>query len=140
MASRWDDLFRVCGLPLDGAEGSAVFFCVRRYVPSVAFKFREGESSEFEKERGIIYDNGGHRGQIYLASLIAHEILHLYGAVDLAPHKAPDQLKEYASQYARDLMHTPTQDALDGYDIGGLTAYLVGWSRTKPELLAQVTT
>lgn len=75
---RWDDLFRVYGLPLDRAEGSAVFFCVRRSVPSVAFQFREGENSEFEKERGIIYDNGGDTGQIYLASQIAHEILHPY--------------------------------------------------------------
>lgn len=139
VSSRWDDLFRVYGLPLDGAEGSAVFFCVRRSVPSVAFQFREGENSEFEKERGIIYDNGGDTGQIYLASQIAHEILHLYGAVDLAPHKAPDRLKEYASQYSGDLMHTPTRHALDGYHIGDLTAYLVGWSQTKPELPAQVT-
>lgn len=30
VASRWDDLFKVAGLPLSGAEGSAVIFCVRR--------------------------------------------------------------------------------------------------------------
>jgi hypothetical protein len=137
VASRWDDLFRAGGLPLNGKEGSAVVFCVRRWVPSVAFPFFEGENVEFDRERAIIYDNGGEAGQLFLDSQIAHELLHLYGAVDLAPDKAPEPLKEFASQYSDDVMHTPTQRSIESYCIGDLTAYLVGWLKTKPACLAQ---
>ncbi len=71
VASRWDNLFKAAGLPLNGTEGSAVVFCVRRWVPSVAFPFFKGENVEFERERAIIYDNGGEAGQLFLDSLIA---------------------------------------------------------------------
>jgi hypothetical protein len=136
VASRWDDLFRAGGLPLNGADGSALVFCVRRWVPSVAFPFFEGVNVEFERERAIIYDNGGEAGQLFLDSLIAHELLHLYGAVDLAPDKTPEPLKEFASQYSDDVMHTPTQRSIECYCIGDITAYLVGWLKTKPACLA----
>jgi hypothetical protein len=137
VASRWNDLFRAAGLPLNGTEGSAVVFCVRRCVPSVAFPFFKGVNVEFERERAIIYDNGGGAGQLFLDSLIAHELLHLYGAVDLAPDKTPEPLKELASEYPDDVMHTPTQRSMESYCIGDLTAYLVGWLKTKPACLAQ---
>jgi hypothetical protein len=139
VASCWNDLFKSGGLPLYGTEGSAVVFCVRRYVPSVAFPFFEGQNDEFERERAIIYDNGGEEGQLFLDSQIAHELLHLYGAVDLAPDKTPDPLKKFASQYSDDVMHTPTQRAIESYCISDLTAYLVGWRKTKPAFLAQTT-
>jgi hypothetical protein len=139
VAQRWYELFETCGLVLDRSEGSAVFFCVRRYFPSIAFQFFEGENIEFERERGIIYDNGGEAGQLYLDSLITHEILHLYGAVDLALGKAPDPLKKYAKQYSDDVMHTPTQRPLDNYCLGDLTRYLIGWCQTKPAWLTQAT-
>jgi len=135
VAERWDDLFVSSGLTLSGLEGSAVFFCVRRYVPSVAFPFCQGQHMEFERERGIIYDNGGAAGQWYLDSQIAHEILHLCGAVDLAPEKAPDVIKAFVNQYPNDVMHTPTQQAIDKYCVGNLTAYLVGWTQTRPAYL-----
>lgn len=137
VASRWDDLFRAGGLPLNGTEGSAVIFCVRRWAPSVAFPFSDGQNVEFERERAIIYDNGGDAGQLFLDSQIAHELLHLYGAVDLAPDKTPEPLKEFASQYSDDVMHTPTQRSIECYCVGEITAYLVGWLKTKPSSLAQ---
>ena len=134
VASRWDDLFRASGLVLDGAEGSALFFLVRRYANSVAFRFFEGEDLEFEKERGIIYDNGGPGGQIFLSSQIAHEILHLYGAVDFAPNKERGLRNEFSDRYHDDVMHTPTQRPLSDYEISDLTAYLVGWTQVRPVL------
>jgi len=138
VASRWGDLFRSGGLPLDGTEGSAVVFCVRRWVPSVAFPFFEGQDVEFERERAIIYDKGGEAGQSFLASLIAHELLHLYGAVDLDPDKTLEPLKKLANQYADDIMHTPTQRSIECYCIGDITGYLVGWLKTKPACLTQL--
>lgn len=135
VASRWNSLFQNAGLPLHGTEGSAVFFLVRRYVQSVAFPFFIGENAEFEKERSIIYDNGGETGQLFLDSLIAHELLHLYGAVDLAPTKTPAQLKDSSNTFLDDVMHTPTQKPIEDYCISDLTAYLVGWRNEMPALL-----
>lgn len=135
VASRWSELFEKCGLPLDDSDGSAVFFCVRRHHPSLAFPFREGDNSEFDRERAIIYDRGGAGGQRYLESLLAHEILHLYGAVDLAPGKAPPPLRSDADSFADDVMHTPTRHPLRGYCIGDLTRYLIGWCDSKPAWL-----
>lgn len=107
-------------------------------MPSIAFAFFEGENLEFERERAIIYDNGGEKGQLFLDSQIAHELLHLYGAVDFAPGKTPDEaLTGLSSQHSDDVMHTPTQRDIECYRVGEITAYLVGWLKTKPACLAQ---
>ena len=135
LSERWDRLFQLAGLPLTGDEGSAIFFCVRRWVSSVAFPYSDGQHNEFRSERGIIYDKGGLEGQIYLSSLIVHELLHLFGAVDLAPGKSHDCVTEYANKNLDDIMHTPTQRPLEQYKIGDLTGYLIGWSDTRPECL-----
>jgi hypothetical protein len=133
VACGWNELFDKAGLSIKATEGSAVIFCVRRYFPSIAFPYTKDQNVEFEKERAIIYDNGGETGQIYLDSEIAHEILHLYGAVELAPNKAPLLLSKHSSQFSDDVMHTPTQKAITSYCISNLTAYLIGWHRTMPE-------
>jgi hypothetical protein len=135
VADRWDDLFTTCGVPLTGSEGSALFFCVRRYYPSIAFPFFVGENVEFERERGIIYDNGGDAGQWYLASEIAHEVLHLYGAVELKPGKASNDIEKHSHRFVDDVMYEPTQRPLNEYCISDLTAYLVGWSQIIPAYL-----
>ena len=133
VAQRWNELFNQYGLPLVYADGAALFFVVRRCVPSIAFPYQEGEHDEFRMERGIIYDFGGIiEGQQHLDSHIAHEILHLYGAVDLNPKKSPHGLYRYASQDYNEVMHTPTQHEIDGYHISKLTAYLVGWQDCNP--------
>ena len=135
LSACWDRLFQLARLPLTGDDGSAIFFCVRRWVPSVAFPYIDGEHPEFQCERGIIYDNGGWEGQTHLSSQIVHELLHLYGAVDLAPGKSHHSVTEYANKNLDDIMHTPTQRPLEQYKIGDLTGYLIGWSGTRPECL-----
>jgi hypothetical protein len=109
-----------------------MLFCVRRYYPSISFPFYDGQNAEFRCERGIIYDKGGNGGQRYLDSLIAHELLHLYGAADLAPERAPPALSLDLRQHKDDVMHTPTRQELERYCIGEVTAYLVGWSHQAP--------
>jgi hypothetical protein len=127
LAERWNELFELAGLPLNEGDGSVILFFVRRHVPSVAFRYCVGQHPEFEKERAIIYDMGGVGGQTYLDSLIAHEILHLYGAEDFAPEKVHESLKEIARELSDDVMHTPTQKPINEYDVSEVTAYLVGW-------------
>jgi hypothetical protein len=137
VAGGWSELFQQSGVELVGADGSALLFCVRRHECPIAFSFSQGQNAEFEKERGIIYDNGGHPGsQIYLDSAIAHEILHLYGAVDLKPTKAPAPLNTMPDAcWDNDVMHTPNHRPIDQYSIGEVTAYLVGWDQERPSVL-----
>lgn len=134
VASLWDAMFTRCNLPLSPSDGSAIFFVVRRYVPSIAFQYAADDEPEFSKERGIIYDEGGAGMQRYLDSEIAHEILHLYGAVDLAPGKTPASLVPFrAFLDPDDVMGVPTQRPLTAYHISDLTAYLVGWRDARPK-------
>jgi hypothetical protein len=135
LAERWDELFELAGLALTEVDdGSAILFCVRRdEPPSVAFRYCVGQHPEFEKERAIIYNMGGNGiRQEYLDSLIAHEILHLYGAEDLAEGKVHESLKEIAQKLTDDVMHTLTQKPINEYDISEVTAYLVGWLEMNP--------
>jgi hypothetical protein len=122
-----------------------MLFGVRRYYPSIAFPYSEGQHPEFSKERGIIYDLGaddqGKEGQTFLDSQIAHEILHLYGAVDLIPSKFPPEASSVKdvvlrNTAANDVMAIPTQHAIDSYSVGPFTAYLVGWSSDQPGWLS----
>jgi hypothetical protein len=146
VASLWNDFFEIHGLPGTGINGRFVLFGVRRYRPSIAFPFQDGEDPEFEKERGIIYDVGadasGQPGQRYLDSLIAHEILHLYGAIDLAAIGSPidpDLLREVVSPIIgpNEVMDHPTQQPINEYFVSDLTAYLVGWRSELPSWLTR---
>lgn len=139
VAGLWDELFEICGLPLATGDGSGVLFCVRRgNCCSVAFPLSAGRAStESVKERAIIYDNGGEPGvQLYLDSEVAHEVLHLYGAVDLRPATPTGaMLLAYAASHTADIMHTPNKLPLARYEVGDLTRYLVGWDSSRPACL-----
>ncbi len=142
VATLWEDIFARY-LPEEGAvAGRAVAFGVRRYVPSVSFPFFRGDAAEFEKERAIIYDNGGPKeGQRALDSLIAHELLHLFGAIDLDPPKLPASALPFKDAIVAhtkkddDVMGAPNQKPIDGYEVGELTAWLVGWKDEAPAWL-----
>jgi len=126
-------MFTSHGLSLDASDGSAMLFFVRRLVPSIAFPYKAGEHDEFELERGIIYDLGGViDGQRHLDSLIAHELLHLYGAVDLKPGKAPSGVSPELCLDPDEVMNFPTQHEITGYRINELTEYLIGWRDADP--------
>ena len=133
----WFELFEDCELTLDMADGSSILFFVKRNgVSSIAFPYFSTENTEFERERGIIFDMGGiTTGQTYLESQIVHELLHLYGAVDLASHKAPKILQPLAHKYVKDVMHTPNHELLVEYEISDLTAFLIGWTSKLPKIL-----
>jgi hypothetical protein len=102
----------------------------------VAFPYFKGEHQEFEKERGIIYDMG-EGGQWFLDSEIAHEILHLYGAVDLCPDKFPLGEQIFNADFRQnidpmDVMVKPTQEPIDNYTVDAFTRYLIGWAASAP--------
>jgi len=143
VAGLWTELFTHHG-PSDDGKPSAVFFCVRRDpIPcSIAFPFWQGEDGEFRKERGIIYDKG-FGGQWYLDSQIAHELLHLFGAVDLADGKIPTGHTETLrairkNREGNSVMFMPTQKPIDEYTIGDLTAFLIGWRDRTPDWLPNI--
>jgi len=144
VASVWEDLFSRHGLDVYKSDGQALLFGVRRYCPSVAFPFCDTQHPEFQKERGIIYDLGatfhGGEGQLYLDSQIAHELLHLYGAIDVDSVKFPadcDAVKDLVLKNCgpHEIMRKPTQHEIDKYEVSDLTAYLVGWLAAPPTWL-----
>ena len=113
-------------------------FFLAWFQSSRAFPFSVGEHPEFMCERAILFAEGAER-RPFLPSLAAHEILHLYGAIDLAPGKLEEQAEPLhvaainaRAVHAFDVMHTPTARPLDQYVISCLTAYLVGWRDLPP--------
>lgn len=143
VAGLWSELFTHHG-PLEGGRPSAILFCVRRdAIPcSIAFPFRQGENEEFQKERGIIFDKG-FGGQLHLDSQIAHELLHLFGAVDLADGKIPTDHAETLkalreNRQESSVMVKPTQKPIDQYTIDDLSAFLIGWRDGPPDWLPNV--
>ncbi len=141
VSSAWNSLFERNGLGTPVTAGRSVLFFVRRWHPSIAFPFHRGAHPDFEKERGIIYDMGGLQdGQPHLDSQIAHEILHLYGAIDLAEEKLPAETPELrrailANTAPQEVMNKPTQAPIASYLVGDLTSYLVGWLDRPPNWL-----
>jgi hypothetical protein len=75
----------------------------------------------------------GWDGYRHLASEIAHELLHLYGAIDLLPEKLrvdPPELMQRIKENVdtTDVMYLPQQADLSTLTVSDLTAYLVGWA------------
>lgn len=58
VASLWNDVFLRHGLEESNVEVRLALFGVRRYCPSVAFPYADGQDQAFETERGIIYNLG----------------------------------------------------------------------------------
>lgn len=121
-----------------GCSSFAVLFVVRRYSPSRAFPFSAGHPSEFACERAILFADEA-AARPFLPSLVAHELLHLYGAIDLVPGKLEEQAGpadvaaiRARAEHGSDVMHTPTARPIDDYDASDLTAYLVGWLEAPP--------
>jgi hypothetical protein len=140
VSTLWDDVFTHCSPP-QGGNPAAILFCVRRDLApsSIAFPFWVGEHCEFQKERGIIYDKGV-GGQWYLDSQIAHELLHLFGAVDLEDSKIPVTHKETRTAITQNrghdsVMFVPTQRPIHEYRIDDLTKFLIGWRNSPPDWL-----
>ncbi len=64
----------------------------------------------------------------HMAASVAHEILHIYGAVDLYD----DKVSEYAkTKYADDIMLMAYRN-IDEMKVGLYTAYAVGWREQPP--------
>jgi hypothetical protein len=136
VGSLWDELFALHHPGLNAFRGRFMLFGVRRYFPSIAFPFSNGQHHKFEKERGIIYDEGN-GGQWYLDSQIAHEILHLYGAIDLCSDKFPLGAQAFNTDFQQHvdptgIMVKPTQRPIDEYTVDAFTGYLVGWAASPP--------
>ena len=65
------------------------------------------------------------------ASVIAHELLHLFGAEDL--YGQPQREKLALAQYEKDIMLW-TESFINRNTIGDFTAYCIGWTDTVPAI------
>lgn len=79
--------------------------------------------TDFKSERAIIHADKPES----LPGTIVHELLHLYGAIDLY---YPDYVEEMAKKYC------PYSIMLSQYyhDIDSLTSYLIGWNNNPDEI------
>lgn len=82
----------------------------------------------FARDRNIAV-NGAKGTQ---ASVVAHEILHLYGAEDLY---ATEARKALAKEFCANDIMLSTKYQISRNDIGAVTAFYVGWTDDVPSLL-----
>jgi len=139
LTSLWDTLFSGC-LPRQGSS-AAVVFLVHLPGSSWAFPFDPSQHEEWQMERANIYSGGGDYDYTYLASQIAHEVLHLFGAIDLRDSAIPSNISPATADAIRQnrlqisIMLQPNNQDLQNYQVDDLTAYLVGWSNRPPAWL-----
>lgn len=65
----------------------------------------------------------------YQASVVAHEMLHLFGAEDY--YNDPYRVLLTLQEFPNDIMLYQQMD-INQNDIGGYTAYCIGWTSTRP--------
>jgi hypothetical protein len=83
----------------------------------------------------ILYPNYNNGAPIPIDAVFSHELLHLYGAWDLySTYAQTDDRQSMASElYPNDIMHRVDHN-IYSLEIDSLTAYLIGWSKEKPEI------
>ena len=82
----------------------------------------------------ILYQEYNNGAPIPIDAVFSHEILHLYGAWDL--YKTYSQTydrQQLASELYPDDIMLRVDHNLNSLKVEQLTAYLIGWSKTKPE-------
>ena len=104
---------------------------------AIPYNYLEYPNGDYYAERTVIYYSTDYNYDYVLVSAtIAHEILHIFGAVDLYyPNDGDDIRKEIIIQYFPfELMHyIPYQ--MDGATISAFTAFRIGWRNTLPDQL-----
>ena len=104
---------------------------------AIPYNYYEYPDGDYYAERTVIYYSTDYDYEYVLVSAtIAHEILHIFGAIDLYyPYDGDDIRKEIIMQYFPfEIMHyIPYQ--MDGATISAFTAFRVGWRNTLPNQL-----
>jgi len=117
----------------DTAGNEAFLVVVNKDERSCAYS-GEGED-DYDGELAVVYTspfgmNYGIKDNTHMATAVAHEFLHLFGAEDLYE---PELLAEYAAyKYPRDIMLY--EDNIKLAKIDKFTAYCIGWLDEAPEI------
>lgn len=86
-------------------------------------------------EGTIVYNRYANGAPIPVPAVIAHEILHLYGAWDLYATYAQTKDRQYKANelYPRDIMLRVDHN-INSLSIGSLTAWLIGWNKKQEDI------
>ncbi len=86
-------------------------------------------------EGTIIYNKYQNGAPMPLSAVIAHELLHLYGAWDLYTTYAQtiDRQQKAQQLYPNDIMLRVDHN-IDSLSIGSLTAWLIGWNKNQEDI------
>jgi hypothetical protein len=101
---------------------------------SHALPFTErGDARDHFLEGCVLYRRWEDGDDYLWPPVIAHELLHVYGAWDLypdAPSVRPPQAHMAGRLFANDVMRVSRRD-IRGLQVGALTAWRIGWAPEK---------
>ena len=103
---------------------------------SYSMRYAKGYSKKkYFMEGAIIYHNYPNGALIPLAAVIAHELLHLYGAWDLYTTYAQTIERQQKAQelYPNDIMLRVDHNN-NSLNINNLTAWLIGWNKKQEDI------
>ena len=101
-----------------------------------SMRYAKGYSKKkYFMEGAIIYNSYPNGTPIPLAAVIAHELLHLYGAWDLYTTYAQTIERQQKAQelYPNDIMLRVDHN-INSLNINNLTAWLIGWNKNQEDI------
>ena len=115
------------------ADNISFLFHINKTGRSYAMVQNEGFDSFYDNEIGVLYSSVTDTNSNIVETgefTYAHEILHLFGAIDLYyPYNPEDERIALAEEYFPDDIMLRYFYEIDQAEIGEVAAYLIGWSR-----------
>lgn len=125
-----------CAKNVSGYDNICFLFLYNKPGRSFATPYdsQYGDCEDFRYERAQIFFSTDRSFDYFCnPAVIAHELLHLFGAIDLyEPYVSAEDASRVAELFPTELMRfEPTDIFLS--EISALTAYLIGWTETLDE-------
>lgn len=104
----------------------------RSFATPYDYQYKDCE--DYRYERAQIFFSTDRSFEFFCnPSVLAHELLHLFGAVDLyEPHVDEDDVSKVGELLPTELMRFEPTDIFQA-EISDFTAYLIGWSKVLPD-------
>lgn len=125
-----------CAKNVSGYDNICFLFLYNKPGRSFATPYdsQYGDCEDFRYERAQIFFSTDRSFDYFCnPAVIAHELLHLFGAIDLyEPYLSAEDASNAAELLPKELMRYEPTDIYEA-EISALTAYLVGWTASLPD-------
>lgn len=118
------------------ADNIAVIIMAKGGGTPYSMRYRKGyDKKKYFMEGTIVYNTYSNGAPMPLSAVIAHELLHLYGAWDLYKTYAQTTDRQQKAQelYPNDIM-LRVDHSFNNLSIDNLTAWLIGWNKNQEEI------